>query len=457
MSNLGFHTIYHRVSEFHGVRCIRVFYERKGDILSPEFFDPFKKGIFLSTGVNLKDFDAIFFSVSYEIDYLNLVRMLSESGFSPLSRNRQKDDPPVIIGGIVPSSNPEIAGAFADIVYRGELTGNGFAVLELLFKYRFRKTSELYDELSKISGVYIQGVTSKIPPPVLNEVIKVPAHSVIVTPDTQFSNMFLIEIARGCKSSCTFCLARYMAWRYREVSLDSILEILDVIPEGVKKVGLIAPLVSDHSGIFDLVDMINRMDYLVSFSSLRADDFSEEFAKLLNKNGQKTVTFAPETGTNRLRSMIGKSLKNDSILKSVEIAFKNRIKKIRLYFMYGLPGEKQEDIDSIVSMAEEISSIAKGYRGEVFLSINQFVPKKLTPLETVKLHPLVYYEEVRSYLNDRLSGLGNTSFKFESLRGFPIQYFISVGDKKYAEILVDSAEKGSFKIFRELYRERFGG
>lgn len=460
MSNLGFHTVYDRVSRFHGVRCVRIFYEKGTGIFSPELNDPLKKGIFLSEKVNLREFDALFISISYEIDYLNLVKMFYESGLSPLARDRKDDDPLVIIGGIVPSSNPEIAGAFGDAVYIGELPQYGFDILELIFRHRFKKTQLIYTELQQLKGVYVQEFSAEDPvkksEPEINETITSPAHSVIVTPDTHFSNMFLVEIARGCKNTCIFCLARYMAKRYREVPSNVIINLLEFIPGRVKKIGFIAPLVSDHSEIFYMVELINRRGFKVSFSSLRADAFTEDFAKLLRENNQKTITFAPETGNDTLRRMIGKALSNDSIFNSVEIAFKNNIKKVRLYFMYGLPDEKQEDIDSIISMAVEISRMAGRYSGSVFLSINQFMPKKLTPLGGAKLNPIGYYENVQSYLEERLKRCKNLNFKFEPMRGFPIQYFLSTGDRTHADILVRSVRSGSYRIFKELYREKFG-
>jgi len=187
----------------------------------------------------------------------------------------------------------------------------------------------------------------------------------------------------------------------------------------------------------------------VSFSSLRADDFDDEVADLLKRNGQRTVTFAPETGTTTFRRRMGKGLSDEQLLHAVSAGLDHGIRRFRYYFMYGLPGEGEEDIDAVAHLARETVRRFGKTRAELFLSINPFVPKRGTDLEDQGLYPLTYYEEVQHTLQQTLGAIERVRCRFESLKQLHLHYYLSVGNEQVGALLGSCVKKGSYRNFAE--------
>jgi radical SAM superfamily enzyme YgiQ (UPF0313 family) len=321
-------------------------------------------------------------------------------------------------------------------------------MLEILFHHSFRKVDDVFMELEKLDGVWVPELSGEALPrravwPAKGE----PSHSVVITKKTEFSGMFLVEIARGCKNLCQFCMTRCIAAPFRTFPVDEVLKVIEKAHNRAERVGLIAPVLSDHGGLVPLVRMINGMGMSVSFSSLRADSFNEEVARLLSENSQNTITFAPETGSSELRRSIGKAFTNETLLEATELALKHGIRNFRYYFMYGLPGEDISDIRAIVELVSDSLEIISRYSGKLHLSINPFIPKRGTPFEHHKLYPFEYYRDVQAFLKGALGGVKNLCISFESLRHLKLQYALSIGGRDVGLLLTEFMIKGNLRGF----------
>jgi radical SAM superfamily enzyme YgiQ (UPF0313 family) len=448
MSNLGFHSLFHRVSAFRGIRTARFFIERGSELFSPEAFLPEKKGIFRAAPPTLKSFDLILFTVAFELDYVNVVRMLKLSSIPTISSKRDEKCPLVITGGIAPSANPLPLSVFSDLVCVGDMEDLLEGILEILFTHDFRKSNEALGVVEKLKGVYRTG--GGAPTRWIKKDIAHPAHTVIITLKTAFQDMFLIEVVRGCRQNCTFCMTRCVTRPVRTVKSELITRTVKRVVSHTKKVGLIAPVLSDHPDLIEIVKQINALGCVVSFSSLRADAFTEELAGLLRANGQNSVTFAPETGTFALRRQIGKILTDEDLFHAVLLAVKNGIKKFRYYIMYGLPGETTDDIRSIALISKKTVDLISQAGCTLYLSVNPFVPKKGTALEHESIYPLDYYREMQHLLKKELEGIPRLSVKFETIRLLYMHYRLSLGTEETGYLLDECVSKGSMRQFHQL-------
>ncbi|MFW6137579.1 MAG: B12-binding domain-containing radical SAM protein [Spirochaetota bacterium] len=454
MSNLGFHHLFHLVSSFHGLRTARFFIEKGSRIYSPDFYNPRKRGIFSGKLPSLNGLDVVFFTISYELDYINVVNMLRASGLAPVSENRGRDCPFVIIGGIAATANPQLASAFADLVFCGDMDGSLERVLAILQAYSFQKSRSLFQELAGVEGALLYPERAHARR-FTAENIGMPAHTAVLTPHTEFAGMFLVEIARGCRNTCRFCMARCVNSPPRSVPADRIIQAVNTAEGHTARVGLIAPVLNDHPDFIALVHRINQLGFKVSLSSMRADYFTEETARLMAGNDQHTLTLAPETGSEGLRERMGKNLTDQSLLNAVSCAVQYGIKKLRYYFMYGLPGESIRDIYALVHLVERTRDLISTGGGRLHLSINPFVPKKNTLLENFRLPGQDYYREVQSLLKQKLQQYSEVSLRFESLRKLHLHYYLSMGRRHTGVLLSRSMEEGSLKDFSWQSRKMF--
>jgi len=449
MSNLGFHLLYHCIASINGIRVVRFFIERKSNLFSPESLGTSKSRRSPLRSSDLKDFDAIFFTVSFELDYLNIIRMLHISGVPPLKKDRNNKDPLIVVGGIAVSANPGPMSQFSDLIFMGDMEDSLESILVILKEHSFKKSKALFDEFGKIKGLFIPGVKEQGVERSIKSRIELPAHSVVITKATEFSNMFLVELIRGCKNSCKFCMVRSVNSPLRIINKNYIVDTVKIASNFTKRVGLIAPVLSDHDDLAEIVYSINDMGMKASFSSLRADYFTEAIAELIVKNDQKSITFAPETGSFKLRRNIGKILTDAAILKAVSIAIDFGIRHFRYYIMYGLPGEKEEDLIEICELVKKTVRLFKGDKYTLHLSINPFTPKSETAFRNEGILKIEDYIEKQRIIENCLSGLREVSFKFESLRLVSYHYYLSIGEKDIGLLLYNCYINNKMKDFKK--------
>jgi radical SAM superfamily enzyme YgiQ (UPF0313 family) len=447
MSNLGFHSLFHRTASFQGIRAVRFFIERGSTLFSPDSFIPEKKRLFERKGGSLRGFDVILFTVSYELDYLNIIRMLQLSAVPPVREERDARFPIIISGGIAVSANPFPLSVFSDIVFVGDMDGSLERILEILFRQGFEKSEKTKKLLSAVPGVLLGGKES--PERNISDPLREPAHTVVLSPKTEFSNMFLVEIVRGCKGSCSFCMTRCVNRPVRTVRPQKVIERVRLASSYTKRAGLVAPLITDHPELAGIVKEINAFGVRVSFSSMRPDRFTESLAALIKENNQTTVTFAPETGSSTFRKRIGKRIENEEFFKAVETAAAYGVRRIRYYLIYGLPGENDDDIASFGDIAEKTNDIMKRYNGTLYLSINPFIPKKQTPFEDAGIYPLSYYKKAEASIRRVLEPL-HILYRFESTRLLSLQYQLSVGGSDTGKLLYRCVLEGSLKAFEHV-------
>jgi len=411
MSNLGFQGIYTLLNRRADVVCERAFLPDDEEM--SEYIRTGTEMVSLESKRPLNRFDIIAFSVSFENDYPNIPLILRLSRIPFLRKVRREGVYPLLImGGICAFFNPEPLSEVFDICFIGE----GEEMLEeFLDLYKVSKDREgLFREAMKIEGLYLpefyeitydnKGVHRRAlsgAPEVIKrrrvKDINNPAfRASIITPDAEFSDMCLVEVMRGCPWSCRFCVTGFVYKPVRKKDLTHIIEDIRSLPEA-KRYGLIGPSLTDYP---DIKEVLNLEGVEFSITSLRAGKKSAEIIGLLR--GVKSVSIAPEAGTERLRKVINKRITEDDILESSSLLLSEGIENLRLYFMIGLPTERDEDIDGIVDLVRRIRESNTG--GNIILTISTFVPKPFTPFQW---HPMEAIETVKERLKTIKKGLKN--------------------------------------------------
>jgi len=468
MSNLGLQTVYRLFNEQPGTLCQRVFLPDPGD--AEEYRRTGTPLFSLESQRPVRTFDVLAFSISYENDYPHLLEMMELAGIPVLKKDRGEKDPLILAGGATVLLNPEPLADFVDVFVVGEAEVVVSALTETLRRGKVNGTQRdtLLAELAMIEGVYvpqfyalayrqdgtIESFTPRgaFPPGVkrvwlrdLNESLAV---SSLLTPNTELSGMFLMELSRGCRRKCRFCAGCYAYFPYRTRQRHLLEEAaIRGSPPG-KKVGLVGAAISDYPELATLSQKILHSSRGVSFSSLRVDSLTPELADLLLESGQRTVTLAPEAGSERIRRVVGKGFTEEQILRAVETLADRGIDHCRLYFMLGLPLERKEDVEAIVGLTKKIRhQILKGSRGKkggekITVSINSFVPKPATPFQW---HP---FEDVRS-LNEKVKTVKNglrrergVSVSADLPKWAYLQTLLSRGDRRVGKLLYTAHHLG---------------
>jgi radical SAM family uncharacterized protein len=470
MSNLGFQVVYRLLNEHENIVCERVFLP---DPLDVEEFQRTSSPLFAMESCRpVKEFDVIAFSIPYELDYPNVLKILSLAGLEITSEARRNDIdiPLVIAGGAAVILNPEPMSAFIDAFIIGEAEEVMPEVVDTIARCRYDKKQLLF-ELANIKGVYVpafydveyndNGTIRKIypregvPPKVRRRwtpnLLSFPAISTILTPETEFSNMILVEIARGCGRKCRFCAAGYIFLPPRPASPKAVLEAIRKAEEkargyiaGSHRVGLISASVFDHPSSLLICQSLLERDRLFSISSTRADTLDKDIVQALHQGGQETLTIAPEAGTDRLRSVINKGLTDEDIFRAASVAWDGGFRRLKLYFMVGLPTETDEDLEGIYSLLAKLVNSFPWERLTVSLSC--FVPKPWTPFQWVAMDERRVLAEKLARVSTLLKKLPKVEVKTESAREAVMQAVLARGDRRIWHAVFDySIGKVSWK------------
>ena len=471
MSNLGLHIIYEEINLHPSSVCERIFLPEKKEL---DVYDKTKTPLMsVETQRPMHQFDVVAFDVTFEMDYFHIPLMLRYGRVPVMSEDRTGFDPIVIAGGPCATFNPEPFADFIDAFIIGEGEGIVTAVLERIRKGRENGESreETISALAQIDGVYVPvlytpqyddnkrfvgyDIADGAPKIIRRhfEPLTSGGETVIATNFTEFGAMYIIEVARGCGRHCRFCMAGYCFRVPRVRPLDILKEGVDRAEKLGKKVGLMGAAISDYPEVDELVTYIRSKNMRYSCASLRADSLTQAVVDGLAESGQKTITIAPETGSERLRRVINKGISEENLRTAAQLSAKSGIQHMRLYIMIGLPTETDEDIDAIVGLAERTQAhmAEVGCKGRLTLSINPFIPKPFTPFQWMAMDHQKSVEKKLQYIKKSLQKNRRIEVLVESPKEAYIQGVLARGDRRLGKVLAACAlDRGSKSFKSEL-------
>ena len=468
MSNLGLHIIYEEINLHPSSVCERIFLPEKKEL---DVYDKTKTPLMsVETQRPMHQFDVVAFDVTFEMDYFHIPLMLRYGRVPVMSEDRTGFDPIVIAGGPCATFNPEPFADFIDAFIIGEGEGIVTAVLERIRKGRENGESreETIAGLAQIDGVYVPvlytpqyddnkrfvgyDIADGAPKIIRRhfEPLTSGGETVIATNFTEFGAMYIIEVARGCGRHCRFCMAGYCFRVPRVRPLDILKEGVDRAEKLGKKVGLMGAAISDYPEVDELVTYIRSKDMRYSCASLRADSLTQAVVDGLAESGQKTITIAPETGSERLRRVINKGISEENLRTAAQLSAKSGIQHMRLYIMIGLPTETDEDIDAIIGLAERTQAhmAEVGCKGRLTLSINPFIPKPFTPFQWMAMDHQKSVEKKLQYIKKSLQKNRRIEVLVESPKEAYIQGVLARGDRRLGKVLAACALDRGSKSFK---------
>jgi radical SAM superfamily enzyme YgiQ (UPF0313 family) len=445
MSNLGFQWVYRLFNRIPDLVCERFFHEEG------------EPAVTLESGTALSEFGLIAWSLSWEMDVVNIVRTLRAAGI-PLNREaRDERHPLLLVGGDIARMNPAVLSPFVDVFALGD--GERLVPVIADFAKRGLDRESFLAEIARMPGFFVPGVqgaraegteASKvvIQQPMSRKDIRpdfeVP-HTTILTPSTELADKLLIEISRGCTEMCRFCWAAYAMAPVKQYPAASILGVAKAARPLTDRTGLIATAVCDHPQIIEILQGLAKLEYHIALSSIKIDAIEDPILEVLARQGERALAIAPEAGNERLRRHVNKKVSDEMLREKARLVFGRGFTRLKLYLQVGLPSETDEDVGDIVRMVGELREIAvaEGKRfgrvADLVPSVNAFIPKPHTPYEDEPLADEATLKEKLAYLQREFTKMPNVVF-----RGMPVgeavwEAYLAKADESAADILEEAA------------------
>lgn len=482
MSNLGMQIVYGLLNRTPGVSCERFFLPDPEEL---EEYEACGRRLFtLESQRPVSDFDLVAFTCAYENDYTNLARLLELGGLPLFAEERTEQHPLVMVGGAITFLNPEPIADFVDVFCVGEGEGLMEPLVETLRQTRDRR--ERLEALAEVPGFYVPSLYRPVYEDNLfaglspdrkvfknylarEKFAEQETASLILTDDTEFGRSFLIEVSRGCPYICRFCTVGFSYPKVRWKPVDKVWEAIERVIPHHPKVGLISATVGNHPEIKELCRRILKAELPVSFSSLRADQLPDEIIEVMVAGGTRTMTLAPETGSEDLRKSINKRFSDECYFEAASRAFRLGVKNLRMYSMIGLPNELENDVDALVDIVRETRKIqrAEGMAGgRITLSLGLFVPKPLTPYQWNAQATTEVAGRRMKRIQKALAPLDGVKVNSESPRWAVLEGLLARGDRRLARVIarvykrptwrawLKALEAEGLSLEQENYRER---
>ncbi|MGC8597038.1 MAG: B12-binding domain-containing radical SAM protein [Thermocladium sp.] len=382
------------------------------------------------TNIPLNSFDYIIFTIHYELDYINMVKMLAYSKI-PVSSSKRGGFPTVIIGGPPVLANPEPIASFVDVVALGDLE-------ELMPRLINGLTGKL-EGFEELGGFYVPSLGKHEVRKVYIDHIEHSPLSIIKVDGSLFGSDALVEVMRGCPHHCLFCMESYINMPVRLGNLSSLSNRIK--ESGLKRIALVGLSVGDHPGIRQFINGLVETGISLSFPSLRVDTLDCDLIRSIIRSGQRTLTIAPESSF-RLRRILGKDFSSEELIEKARCAFDNGINRIKMYYMVGLPGEQYEDLRQIKLELIDVSRL-----GSTYVSVNPWIPKPHTPLQWFSM---IGINELKKRI--RLVTQDVREYSFYDPIHATVQALLSLGDRDVAAFILDAARISKDHLDKGDYR-----
>ena len=491
MSHLGIQILYDMFNQWEDTYCERVYspWPDLDKIMREKHIPLFA----LESQQPIKEFDFLGITLQYEMCYTNILQVLDLSGIPLYTKDRTMEDPFVVCGGPC-TYNPEPIADFFDLVYIGE---GETSYRELLDKYKEWKKSgksrrEFLEIAATVDGIYVPSLydvtynqdgtihamvsnCETAPEKVKKQVVNDLTHTYypekpLVPYIKATQDRVVLEIQRGCIRGCRFCQAGmiYRPIRPRDIDYLKKMAVTMLDNTGYEEITLSSLSSSDYKELSELVyfliDECDERKINISLPSLRIDAFSLDVMSKVQDVKKSSLTFAPEAGSQRMRNVINKGLTEEVILSGAWEAFQGGWNRVKLYFMLGLPGEREDDIEQIAVLADKIA--AKYFelpkeerhgRPEIVASSSFFVPKPFTPFQWSPMNTAEQFESKRRFLLGKVKEqLNQRSIRYQCHDAVTseLEGIFARGDRKLCKVIEDAYRRGCiFDAWTDYFKE----
>lgn len=425
LSSLGYLWLYHLVDKMENVNIERIYSDTK------------------TTMIHRDKVDIIAFSMSFDMDFLQVLAFLEKNNFAFKSFDRKEADPLIYAGGPVVTANPEPYKNIFDFFVIGDGEDLNLDIIKFYAENKELSKSEKLQKLSQIEGIYVPAVNQ-------NKVVKQTKklseciYTPIISEKAFFKNTFILEAERGCANRCGFCLASYMNLPIRFVEYQKIMDAIEFGLKKTNKIALLGAQITAHPDFEKVCGYIhskikNGQNIEMGVSSLRVDSFKPAIVQTLVDAGQKNLTLAIEAGSERLRKVINKNLTEEQIFNAVEVAKNCGLHGLKFYGMLGLPTESIYDIEEMVALSRRIKSKFKGF--DFSFGFSTFVPKPNTPFQWIGRTDEKEIEKRANYLKKELHKMGIQA-SVSSAKWDYWQAVLSRGDDSLTDFLIEVYKNG---------------